>query len=162
MSNPQYPSVLPCFEATPYNYSQINTIQRTQFASGRTRARRRFAVAPVTFSISAKMTTVELGIWESWRYHTLKDVGWFDAQLITGNDMESWTVRLISNDQKPERLGGDMWQVNYEVEAVQQKYMPQTDMEQFIEAGDADFGIKTQAAELLHQNILNNIYTGAA
>ena len=89
-----YPSILPCFRATPFSYRQTNTIQKTEFESGRTRRRRKAKVVPVYFSLSARFTTEELSIFESWVFHELEDVGQFRVPLKTGTGVEDWDVRL--------------------------------------------------------------------
>ena len=140
MPYPVYPSLLPCFNAENYSYGQANTITRTEFASGRTRHRRRFKDVPVTFELSATMNTAQLGVWESWRYNELQDVGWFTATLKTGNGLEPWDVRLIATDSRPKYKGGGLWELSYAAEARQQRYMPAGDMSDLIEAGNLNFG----------------------
>ena len=146
MPYPVYPSLLPCFNAENYSYGQANTITRTEFASGRTRHRRRFKDVPVTFELSVTMATGELGVWESWRYNEIQDIGWFTATLKTGNGLEPWDVRLITTDSRPKYKGGGLWELSYTAEARQQRYMPVGDMEGFIEAGNINFGGLTEQA----------------
>jgi hypothetical protein len=160
MPYPVYPSILPCFNAENYSYGQANTITRTEFASGRTRHRRRFKDVPVTFELSVTMTTAELGVWESWRYNELQDIGWFTATLKTGNGVEPWDVRLISKDSRPKYKGGGLWELSYTAEARQQRYMPAGDLADFIEAGSLTFGDQTAAAVASISTSLGLYYTG--
>lgn len=146
MPYPKYPDILPCFLAAGYSYGQANTITRTEFASGRTRHRRRFKDVPVTFELSTLMSTTQLGIWESWRYNELQDIGWFTATLKTGNGLEPWDVRLIATDSRPKHKGGGLWELSYTAEARQQRYMPAGDMSDLIEAGNLNFGDLAYAA----------------
>lgn len=162
MTTETYPGILPCFNATNYSYQQFNTVSTTQFQSGRQRMRRRFKDVPVTFKLSATMTTVQLGIFEAWRHHNLQDIGWFYAKLKTGTGIEDdWKVRFIASDHEPKLIAGnDLWEVSFVAQAEQQRYMPAGDVADFIESGSLTFGDQAATAVAPINTSLALYYTG--
>ena len=139
-----YPSILPCFRATPFSYRQTNTIQKTEFESGRTRRRRKAKVVPVYFSLSARFTTEELSIFESWVFHELEDVGQFRVPLKTGTGVEDWDVRLETTDFEKTQTGTGVWALSVVVEAQKQRYLDHLDLVMQIYGVPVDFGDRIQ------------------
>lgn len=139
-----YPAVLPCLSAKPYSYNQTNTIATTEFQSGRTRHRRRFKDVPVYFQVQGRFSTGELGVFEAWKYYKLSDVTWFDIKLNTGRGIELWTVRFMASDISKKALGLELWELSFVLQARQQRFIDEDDLDGLLSAGSLTFGTDTQ------------------
>ena len=147
-----YPDALPCFEATPFNYKQANSIRTTEFDSGRIRTRRKAKNVPVFFSLNVIFSEDELAIFESWVYHELEDVGQFTATLRTGSTgSDSWTVQLLNTNFEKKALSGTTWDVSFPVMAQKQRYLDKLDY--YVKGYGLTYTFGTDA-----QNTLNDLW----
>lgn len=141
-----YPDVLPCFEATPFNYKQANSIRTTEFDSGRIRTRRKAKNVPVFFSLNVVFSDDELAIFESWVHEELEDVGQFSATLRTGSTgSDSWTVQLLDTAFEKTALSGTTWDVSLQAMAKKQRYLDKLEMLNKAYGVPYDFGDRIQA-----------------
>lgn len=149
MTIPVYPShLLPAWSLEDYSYRTPSTIQKTVFKSGRPRFRRISSSKPIYFNLKAIFKREQLELFEAWVYYTLKDVGLFNAVLLTSAGMKLWELRLDNNEFEPKIITHATTEIEWELSIIalakKQIYMPESDMNGFIEAGLWDFGDRTQ------------------
>lgn len=119
-----YLSDLPCFQGQPFNYRQAESVSFTQFGGGSFRMERQFDVAPVFFNLQVVFTEAELGLFESWLHHVLKDVGLFSAKVRTGSQgVHQRALQLIGSGFEKNHLGGGNWQVSMQAISIENNYM---------------------------------------
>lgn len=130
MTTPVYPShLLPCFLIEGHSYRQQNTIQKTQFQTGRTRRRRLFVSVPEALSVSTKMTDEQLETFEAWIHHKVKDVGWFEAPIHTARGYTNRTVTLENNDFSKDYQGSGLWKITLSLMTEKQNYLSETELD---------------------------------
>lgn len=136
-----YPENLPCFLAE-YSYAQTNTISSTAFQSGFRRTRRRFKEVPVSFNLSLLLDDEQLATFEAWRYYTLEDVNWFNAQLKTGSGLEDWIIRFTDTSEQKTYDSG-YWRLAFTAEARKNRYIDESQTYFNAYGIPYDFGTKT-------------------
>ena len=135
-----WPDLLPCFQISGHSYKQENTIQRSQFSSGRTRSRRLYEAVPQYFKVTAKLDNQQLEILEAWLHYKVKDVEWMSVPIRTAAGLNNQVVKLQKNDFDKKYLGGGvagspktgLWSVTLELESQQQDYMSEADLDALL------------------------------
>lgn len=130
-----YPSMLPDWLSKGYEYSQMNTISRTKFLSGRSRTRNRAITAPETYTLNTVMTADQLAIFEAWLMHTVKYVEPMNIRIATATDCDIKTVKLTDNGFAKKMMNPFRYRVSIVVEAETQSVMSAADLAAALAAG---------------------------
>ena len=139
-----WPDYFPCFQRSGYSYSHSETHETTTFGTGFTRSRR-LPNGPVIFKVSLKLSSDQLELFENWREHDLKDIGWFNAKLKTGSGLEDWVVRFMSKSGSVQLLSPDKWQLSFQVQARKPRFISKLELYSRLYGITHTFGTDNQA-----------------
>lgn len=111
MADQTYPSLLPRMSVAGYELQPADALVRTDMEDGTARVRRSRRNAPVRIPVLWQFTRYEYEVFEGWHYSALDEgAEWFDAEIATGQGIESCECRFVGPYRAPAR-GGLQWDV---------------------------------------------------
>lgn len=120
MADPSFPAGLPAFRVGDgYGYQPVTPFARTNMDSGLARQRRRFVSVPTNVTGKLRLTTEQLGIFESFFWD---DIGggsaWFVVRLANGRGMNAVRARFTEAPQTAGTESPDYWDVSAKLETL--------------------------------------------
>ncbi|URL59626.1 hypothetical protein IM816_05885 [Luteibacter flocculans] len=120
MADPIFPAALPAVRVGDgYGYQPVSPFARTNMDSGLARQRRRFVSVPTTVTAKLRLTTTQLGTFESFFWNDLNaGVSWFVVPLVNGRGMNSVRARITEAPATAGTESPDVWDVSLKLETL--------------------------------------------
>lgn len=120
MADPTFPATLPAARVGDgYGYQPVDPFARTKMDSGSARQRRRFVSVPTNVTAKLRLTTVQLGIFESFFWNDINaGVSWFVMPLFNGRGKNAVRVRITEAPSTAGTESPDYWDVSLKLETM--------------------------------------------
>jgi len=120
MADPIFPATLPAARVGDgYGYQPVSPFARTNMDSGLARQRRRFVSVPTNVTAKFRLTTAQLGIFETFYWNTINaGVSWFVVPLINGRGKNSVRARITEAPAVAGTESPDTWDVSLKLETL--------------------------------------------
>jgi hypothetical protein len=116
---PTWPDTLPVPRRDGYNIKPVPSYARTAMDSGTSRQRRRFVTTPTNLTITLRMTTAELGIYETFFEEAIfGGSAWFLMPIYNGQGKAMVQVRQTDTHSETPVTDSDLWDVSFPVESL--------------------------------------------
>lgn len=118
-----YPSSLPHPQKSGLTYSPVNNIERTNFASGRSRQRTSFLSVPETAPVTWVLTDGEANLFRYWALRVATHE-WFNIALRSSMGLQSVQARFTQTYSGPTRWGNKHWSFTATLEIKEINLIP--------------------------------------
>lgn len=102
-----------------YGYQPVSPFARTNMDSGLARQRRRFVSVPTTVTAKLRLSTAQLGTFESFFWNTLNGgASWFVVPLINGMGKNAVRARITEAPSTSGTESPNVWDVSIKLETL--------------------------------------------
>lgn len=139
MTTPVYPSVLPCFNATPYSLTPKSGTLQSEMESGQSRLRRIRRDYPTTISAETILTRAQAALfWGFWDYKAnLGETAVYIPLLAEDGVVEARLVKMLP-DPTEENLGGSLVKIAVKLLLVRMARLSADLYEYYLDGGSIE------------------------
>jgi hypothetical protein len=119
MTMPSWPSTLPVPLQDGYGFKETPSFARTQMDAGNARQRRRFLTTPTTVTLKFRLSTAQVGIFETFFEDSLfGGTGWCLMPLYNGQGKAMVQARFTDTPNIGRVQDSSFYDVTAQVEAI--------------------------------------------